>query len=155
MSRQGKYLFNTSSHISRAGLENSASWVVPKNHLIFSMYASIGLVSITKIEIAISQAVLGIKFKKDIDLEFMYYLLIFLKNNLNKFVGEGTQKNLNAFTVRNLEFFIPNFTNQERISKQLNDMDISISILNTKLQKLKLQKQGMMQALLTGKIRLR
>jgi type I restriction enzyme S subunit len=43
---------------------------------------------------------------------------------------------------------------QIRISKIFAEIDKLIVLAETKLQKLKLQKQGMMQALLTGKIRL-
>ena len=43
---------------------------------------------------------------------------------------------------------------QIRIANVFSDMDKVINLLVTKLEKLKLQKQGIMQALLTGKIRL-
>jgi type I restriction enzyme S subunit len=43
---------------------------------------------------------------------------------------------------------------QQEISWKLWDMDQELKLLSTKLTKLKQQKQGMMQALLTGKIRL-
>ncbi len=43
---------------------------------------------------------------------------------------------------------------QKRITNILNDIDKNITIIQNKLNKLKQQKQGMMQALLTGKIRL-
>ena len=48
----------------------------------------------------------------------------------------------------------PESNEQSAISNQINDINIEIELINTKLQKLKHQKQGMMQALLTGKIRL-
>ena len=43
---------------------------------------------------------------------------------------------------------------QDRIVSILFELDAEINKQGKKLQKLKLQKQGMMQALLTGKIRL-
>ena len=43
---------------------------------------------------------------------------------------------------------------QERITNILNDIDDNIALQQNKLNKLKQQKQGMMQVLLTGKIRL-
>src|SRR5690606_13137848 len=57
MTEQGKYLKYTSKKVSESGLENSSSWIVPENSLIYSMYASVGFVSINKIPIATSQAV--------------------------------------------------------------------------------------------------
>ncbi len=49
---------------------------------------------------------------------------------------------------------LPPLPEQTAIASALSDMDQEISVHESKLQKLKLQKQGMMQALLTGKIRL-
>lgn len=154
MTSQDKYLFYTSITISNKGLANSSSWIVPTNSIIYSMYASVGFVSINKIELAISQAVLGIKFKDDISLDFMYYILSSMQKSVFKFVGEGTQKNLNARTVKGFEITLPDFNTQIFIAHTLSDIDKNIFILKSKLQKLKHQKQGMMQALLTGKIRL-
>jgi type I restriction enzyme S subunit len=47
-----------------------------------------------------------------------------------------------------------NIIEQTKIAKVFIDLSQNIVMLETKLMKLKYQKQGMMQALLTGKIRL-
>ena len=55
------------------------------------------------------------------------------------------------------KFFIEipeNYSEQQSIAETLWDIDKELQLLETKLTKLKQQKQGMMQALLTGKIRL-
>lgn len=154
MTSQGKYLNSTASTISNQGLENSSSWLVPKNSLIYSMYASVGFVSINKIDLAISQAVLGMKFKENVSIDFMYYTLLSMQKSVLMFVGEGTQKNLNARTVKGFDIYLPDFKEQVRVAEILSDIDRDIFIIETKLKKLKNQKQGMMQALLTGIIRL-
>ncbi|MDA8136504.1 MAG: restriction endonuclease subunit S [Desulfobacteraceae bacterium] len=57
--------------------------------------------------------------------------------------------------LKNIEITIPsNKTEQTRIAQILTDMDAEIEALERKLEKYKRIKQGMMQALLTGKIRL-
>jgi type I restriction enzyme S subunit len=154
MTSQGKYLHRTSSKISQNGLDNSSSWLVQKESLIYSMYASVGFVSLNKIDIAISQAVLGMKFKDIMNLEFMYYTLLNMQKSVLKFVGEGTQKNLNAASVKQFDIKYPSIFEQEAIADILSNMDSDIDLQIKKLTKLKQQKQGMMQALLTGKIRL-
>ena len=55
---------------------------------------------------------------------------------------------------QNIEVKVPSPPEQEIISQILSDMDLDIDSLGKKLKKYKLVKQGMMQALLTGKIRL-
>ncbi len=62
---------------------------------------------------------------------------------------------LNARTIENISIHTPKTkTEQEVISKTLTDMDSEITALEAKLSKYKDLKQGMMQNLLTGKIRL-
>ena len=48
MTTQGKYIYYTDKSITEAGLNNSTAWLVPKNSIIISMYASYGLVSINR-----------------------------------------------------------------------------------------------------------
>ncbi len=53
-----------------------------------------------------------------------------------------------------LEIPVPEYSEQNRIAGQLGDMDAEIAALDSKLTKYKQMKQGMMQVLLTGNIRL-
>lgn len=55
---------------------------------------------------------------------------------------------------QNIEIKVPRTIEQIRIAKILGDMDTEIEILERSLTKYKMIKQGMMQTLLTGKIRL-
>ncbi|QES91831.1 restriction endonuclease subunit S [Empedobacter brevis] len=56
--------------------------------------------------------------------------------------------------MKNIELAIPSLLEQERIANILSDMDAEIETLEQKLAKAKQVKQGLMQKLLTGKIRL-
>ena len=56
--------------------------------------------------------------------------------------------------VRKLAVSLPSLTEQEAISEILGDMDAEIQALDTRLEKARLVKEGMMQNLLTGRIRL-
>lgn len=57
--------------------------------------------------------------------------------------------------MKNIEITIPNnIEEQNSISNTIYDLVTELSMLEVKLQKFKQQKQGMMQVLLTGKIRL-
>lgn len=73
MTSQGKFITSTSNHISKLGLDNSSSWIVPVNSIIYSMYASVGFVAINKIQLATSQAVLNLILKEGLNLEYVYY----------------------------------------------------------------------------------
>jgi len=88
------------------------------------------------------------------DPKFLFYLL-----NRNpyflSFDDGAKQTNLRNIDVLNCPLTIPsNIEEQIIISNILSDMDSEISLLEEKLTKAQLIKQGMMQNLLTGKIRL-
>lgn len=62
---------------------------------------------------------------------------------------------LNAKTIERIEVSVPNGKEEQTaIAKVLSEMDEAIDALETKLSKARLLKQGMMQELLTGRIRL-
>jgi type I restriction enzyme S subunit len=72
----------------------------------------------------------------------------------NTSVG-STMINLNQGTLAKLRLPLPPLrSEQSAISSVLSDMDSALSALETKLTKARQLKQGMMQELLTGKIRL-
>lgn len=66
----------------------------------------------------------------------------------------GAQHNLTVADVRKLKIPIPSKPEQTAIANVLSSMDKEIEALNTKLEKYRNLKTGMMQQLLTGKIRL-
>lgn len=61
---------------------------------------------------------------------------------------------LNAKTIENIEIKTPSYSEQLAIAQILSDMDAEIEQLEKKLSKYQQIKQGMMQELLTGRIRL-
>lgn len=69
-------------------------------------------------------------------------------------VGGTTHKRISRGALGKIEIALPNIDEQNKIATVLADMDAEIGILVTKLEKYKQLKQGMMQNLLTGKIRL-
>lgn len=66
----------------------------------------------------------------------------------------ATRYNLSKANFLKLEVPFPNFAEQNRIANIFKDFDMEITVLETKLSKAQSIKQGMMQQLLTGKIRL-
>jgi len=88
---------------------------------------------------------------------FFYYLL--LSETFRKFLSQlsagSTINHLYQKDFIHFEFQTPaNVEEQSRIATILADMDVEIEDLETKLAKYKQIKQGMMQNLLTGRIRL-
>ena len=134
MTSQGKYIQSTEKHITEQGLQNSSAWVVPKNSLLYSMYASVGFVSINNIELTTSQAIYSIILKENISLDYMYYYLSYYKRYVNKYIETGTQGNLNANIVKNLPVLIPSLNNQEKISFLFSFIDNKINLLKQEIK---------------------
>ena len=110
MTKQGKYVEFTEKHISENGLANSSTWIVPSNSLILSMYASVGLVCINKVPLATSQAMFSMVLKDCNMLDYIYYYLNFFRETqIYRLLETGTQSNINADTVRDIE--IPFYSN--------------------------------------------
>ncbi len=86
------------------------------------------------------------------DAKFLYYrfCLIDWKQH-NEASGVPS---LNAKTIESIELTMPQYQEQTAIAAILSDMDAELAALEAKLAKARAVKQGMMQALLTGKIRL-
>ena len=147
ISSQNKYIKHTEKCISEEGLKNSSTWLVPKNSIILSMYASYGLPCINKIELATSQAMYSMIFKDDIDVEFIYYYLYYLQqiNYYDRLVSTGTQSNLNAEKVNKIKIYCPNYDIQKNISKLFVSCDRKILLEANKLLKLQELKKGLMQ----------
>ena len=61
---------------------------------------------------------------------------------------------INSGDVRELKIPFPNYAEQTAIAEVLSDMDEELAALEQRLAKTRDLKQGMMQALLTGRIRL-
>ena len=148
ITNQGKYIFSTEKMISQKGLDNSSSWIVPKNSLILSMYASYGLVAINKIELSTSQAMFNMIIKNN-NIEYIYYYLEYLYQNnyYDKLVSTGTQSNLNANKVKNIKIYLPNIEEQNNIANIFNCVDNKIYYEYKKMNNLIKLKKGLMQNL--------
>ncbi len=94
-----------------------------------------------------------LKAKVGFDQGFVFYSLVH-KNILN-FLASGTRAKLNKSEMNKIQIELPSDeAEQSAIAAILSDMDAETAALETKLTKARNLKQGMMQELLTGRIRL-
>lgn len=129
---------------------------VDKGDILMSMIGTIGNAVIVKNEPEFCIKNIALFKPKRVSSSFFYQLIIspIYKQYINSKLDGGIQKFISLGVLRSLLIIYPPLPEQEAIANALSDMDTEICVAETKLQKLKLQKQGMMQALLTGKIRL-
>ena len=122
ITKQGKYVSHTEKHINESGIEDSSAWIVPSNSLIFSMYASVGLVCINTVPLATSQAMFSMVLKDCRMIEYIYYYLNFFRDTeIHRHIETGTQSNINAETIRNIE--IPFQSNHSKLVETINSIE--------------------------------
>ena len=87
---------------------------------------------------------------------FVFYLFqtARYRDYINNLLAGSSINNLNPGSIESLEFRLPQMSEQTAIATVLSDMDTELTALETRLAKARQIKQGMMQELLTGRIRL-
>jgi type I restriction enzyme S subunit len=88
------------------------------------------------------------------NIKFIYYSLLLQNNNIMKMQTGGAQPHIHPRDINKVTIHIPSLNEQAEIANILSDMDSEIEALEHKLSKYIEIKQGMMQELLTGRIRL-
>lgn len=147
-----KFLNISEQKLSVLGVK--ASRFVKAHSLIMSICATVGRPIITKIDVCIHDGFVVFREPK-VDLEYLYYFLSDIEKNWVKMGQTGSQMNLNTNLIKTTLIKFPeDKLEQSAISQFLDSMDLDLNASQCKLEKLRLIKQGMMQELLTGRIRL-
>jgi type I restriction enzyme, S subunit len=122
-----------------------------KGDIILSVRAPVGEVAKTDFDACIGRGVCAISYQND----FLYHYLINFEPKWARLSTGSTFDSVTSSQVKDLEIFLPSaIEEQVAISQVLNDIDDEISTIEQKRDKTKALKQGMMQELLTGRIRL-
>ena len=129
--------------------------ILPENSVLVTCIASIGKNVILRTRGSCNQQINAIIPNEKHSTEFLYFLF---ENNKNFMLGNAgitATMIISKTGFERFKFLIPNsLVEQEAIAEVLSDMDAEIAALEERLEKAKAIKQGMMQQLLTGKIRL-
>lgn len=149
------YLYDSVEHITREALNNSSAKMFSANTILMAMYgATIGKLGVLKEPSTSNQACCAIKCNDIVEIFLFYILLYNRKSIIEKGCGAG-QPNISQAIVNELSFLVPPCEKeQQAIANILSKMDNEITALEAKKAKYEAIKQGMMQQLLTGKIRL-
>ncbi|MBV4502647.1 restriction endonuclease subunit S [Pseudomonas shirazensis] len=119
--------------------------------ILMSVRAPVGEVSRATFDLCIGRGVCAIRYPND----FLYHYLIFLEPMWAKHSKGSTFESVNSTDVRGVEIQLSSdLPEQIAIAAVLSDMDAELAALEQRLAKTRTLKQGMMQELLTGRIRL-
>lgn len=150
-----KYLEKTQRTISQLGLQFSSAEVLPIGSIVMTSRATIGECAITTTLMTTNQGFKNFICHDEVYNEFLYYLLGTQKQRFINLCSGSTFLEISTTQVQNFSIVIPKSKKEQiAIANILMDIDKELGILNQRLTKLNDIKQGLMQDLLTGKIRL-
>ena len=150
-----KYLRQTARTITAQGLKQSSAELIPANSVVMTSRATIGECAINAVPVATNQGFKNFVPFPGSNGEFLYYLLQVKKQDFISLCGGSTFLEIGKTQLATFEVCLPNArAEQTAIAAILADMDAELTALEAKLTKARHIKLGMMQNLLTGRIRL-
>lgn len=146
--------WTSQEHITLNGLKSSASSLIPAGTLITSTRMALGKAVIYQVDVTINQDLKALVIKSSLNVKFLYYWFKFKEKSIDELGSGSTVKGLSLLDLRSIPFQLPSIEEQQAIATILSDMDTELAALEARRDKAKQLKQGMMQELLTGRIRL-
>lgn len=111
---KGKYVNKSDECITKLGLENSATKLLPRGTILYSIFATLGETGILSIEACTNQAIAGIIIndKMQVSTEYLYYFLKSKKKKVNN-IGRGVaQNNINISMLKGFKILLPEYVIQ-------------------------------------------
>ncbi len=139
--------------ITREGL-NSIRRTLPPNSVLVTCIASIGKNAILRETGSCNQQINAVIPNSAHEAEFLYYLFEYNSRFLLAKAGITATPIISKSIFCNFVFQVPSLKEQRSIALILSDIDAEITALEQRRNKTLAIKQGMMQQLLTGRVRL-
>jgi len=150
----GRYVRHGQKYITQKGLEQSSTKLVPKDNVLFVTRVGVGKIAINLIDIAISQDITGIIIDKEkANVGFIYWKLLDVARKIVSLSQGSTIKGILKNDLANQNIALPPLSEQTRIANMLMNIETNIEQNQTYLSHLQELKKGLMQDLLTGKVR--
>lgn len=155
------FLYQTEEKITDLAVKENSCSIMPIGTVFIAMYGGmnqIGRSGLAKVEMASNQAVSGliIKDKKQLLPEYLLHWANFNRQYLQGCAASSRKDpNITKVDIENMPIIIPNINEQNQIINVLRTIDNKIFLKNKKLQKSNELKKGLMQDLLTGKVRVK
>lgn len=145
----------TDKHPIKIQWTNQPTKFCKKNDILLCVRgSSTGRINIADDDYCVGRGVAAIRAKTEVDARYMTFQVDRAVINILALTTGSTFPNIDGKSIRSIEFPVPSFSEQEAIATILSDMDAEIVALEQKRDKTRALKQGMMQELLTGRIRL-
>lgn len=146
---------STTRFISQEAVNSSATQICPQGTILIIARVGVGKLALSAQKVCTSQDFCNLIPSKENNPKFLAYALLpVMKNMANE--SQGTSiKGVAVDEIKKTPIAVPSLKGEQTaIATVLSDMDSEIAAIETKLAKYRTLKTGMMQQLLTGKVRL-
>jgi type I restriction enzyme S subunit len=141
-------------YITDEGVRNSATSLIPKGNLLVVTRTGVGKLAIAPFDIAISQDITGVILDSEKALPgYIYWCLNFRSDRLRSIIQGTSINGLLREDLESITLPLPTLSEQEQIAAILFSFDVEIEEETNRREQLEVLKKGLMQVLLTGKIR--
>ncbi len=138
-----KYVYKSQRTITPLGLKNSSAKLLPIGTILLTSRASIGDCAILKVVATTNQGFQSLIPLEKINNEFLYYLILTLKNKLLKLASGSTFLEVSPNKIKNLLIPLPPLNEQSAIANILSALDRYLCVLDALI----LKKEGVKKAL--------
>lgn len=142
--------------ITQEAIKASSTNLMPKGSLLVVTRTGVGKLALAPFDVAISQDITGVYPESEkVDSEYLFSYLDAFKGRLER-LSQGTSINgITRDLLAKQIIPLPSLVEQRKIATVLSACDREIELLSRKLDVLKEEKKGLMQQLLTGKVRVK
>ncbi|MGL2879457.1 restriction endonuclease subunit S [Helicobacter pylori] len=150
-----KYVYKSQRTITPLGLKKSSAKLLPIGTILLTSRASIGDCAILKMVATTNQGFQSLIPLEKINNEFLYYLMLTLKNKLLKLASGSTFLEVSPNKIKNLLIPLPPLKEQIAIANILSDVDRYLYSLDALILKKESVKKALSFELLSQRKRLK
>ncbi len=150
-----KYVYKSQRTITPLGLKKSSAKLLPIGTILLTSRASIGDCAILKVVATTNQGFQSLIPLEKINNEFLYYLILTLKNKLLKLASGSTFLEVSPNKIKNLLIPLPPLNEQIAIANILSDVDRYLYSLDALILKKESVKKALSFELLSQRKRLK
>lgn len=144
-----KYISHGSRNITQKGYGSCSTHLMPRGTVLFSSRAPIGYVAIAENPICTNQGFKSIVPNDDIDSEFLYYQLQYLRKKIQEKGSGTTFKEISGKVLGETDIVVPSLEEQSRIVAHIeelfSELDKAVDTLKTTKEQLEVYRQAVLK----------
>jgi len=145
----GKYISDSSDHITPIGLQSSAATLLPAGAILMTSRATLGESRISTVPVCTNQGFKSLVGKPGVVAEFLYYQMLLNKGQYSRFGSGSTFLEVGKKDTERFLVAVGPFDHQLKISKILSIVDAQIEATEALIAKQERVRAGLFQDLFT------